>query len=406
MGLIVFLGTTRVGRLTIDRERKAVVFRFDQSYVEMPNRPVLSRYFEDFELNAGLEFWGEGVHPHSFFRNCLPEGALRNLVESEVPQWVFREYHLLERLGEDLPGNVRLVDDEAELDSDLAEDVILPKKEPPPAGSIRFSLAGFQLKISVMLEDLRITIPVSGLGGKWIAKLPTEEFECLPENEYFMLLWAQEMGIEVPYFNLMKIGCMIDLPAGYQPQGENVLVVSRFDRPGPQRVHQEDFAQVFGLAPLMKYAGEVPEDIHYGSMGRVIRTLCGEKDFTEYVRRIVFMILSGNADAHTKNWSLVYPDGRMPRLSPAYDIVSTVVYKKLRRHIALPLLDETNPYEISYSHWAEFARFCDVDVEKTVEFVKDFSAKARAQWNKLCVSHKIPTAICSAIAEHLRNLLI
>jgi serine/threonine-protein kinase HipA len=29
---------------------------------------------------------------------------------------------------------------------------------------------------------------------------------------------------------------------------------------------------------------------------------------------------------HLKNWSLLYPDGRTPTLSPAYDLVSTVPY--------------------------------------------------------------------------------
>ena len=31
--------------------------------------------------------------------------------------------------------------------------------------------------------------------------------------------------------------------------------------------------------------------------------------------------------AHLKNWSLLYPDRRHPRLSPAYDLVSTVAYR-------------------------------------------------------------------------------
>jgi serine/threonine-protein kinase HipA len=34
----------------------------------------------------------------------------------------------------------------------------------------------------------------------------------------------------------------------------------------------------------------------------------------------------GNGDMHLKNWSLLYPDGSTPVLSPAYDFVSTVPY--------------------------------------------------------------------------------
>ena len=29
---------------------------------------------------------------------------------------------------------------------------------------------------------------------------------------------------------------------------------------------------------------------------------------------------------HLKNWSLIYPDGRRPILSPAYDLLSTIAY--------------------------------------------------------------------------------
>lgn len=32
------------------------------------------------------------------------------------------------------------------------------------------------------------------------------------------------------------------------------------------------------------------------------------------------------ADMHLKNWSLIYPDGRKPKLAPAYDFVATIAY--------------------------------------------------------------------------------
>ena len=41
---------------------------------------------------------------------------------------------------------------------------------------------------------------------------------------------------------------------------------------------------------------------------------------------MTFCTLTGNADMHLKNWSLIYPDKRMPALSPAYDLVSTIPY--------------------------------------------------------------------------------
>ena len=46
----------------------------------------------------------------------------------------------------------------------------------------------------------------------------------------------------------------------------------------------------------------------------------------EFMRRLVFSALIGNGDMHIKNWSLIYPDGRSPILSPAYDLLSTLPY--------------------------------------------------------------------------------
>jgi serine/threonine-protein kinase HipA len=46
----------------------------------------------------------------------------------------------------------------------------------------------------------------------------------------------------------------------------------------------------------------------------------------EFARRLTFTVLISNGDAHLKNWSLIYPDRRIPRLAPAYDLVSTAFY--------------------------------------------------------------------------------
>ena len=44
------------------------------------------------------------------------------------------------------------------------------------------------------------------------------------------------------------------------------------------------------------------------------------------MKRLLVNVLLGNGDAHLKNWSMIYPDNYNPRLSPAYDIVSTIDY--------------------------------------------------------------------------------
>jgi serine/threonine-protein kinase HipA len=61
-------------------------------------------------------------------------------------------------------------------------------------------------------------------------------------------------------------------------------------------------------------------------IGSVLGIETGDAGVAEYIRRLVFSTLIGNADIHLKNWSLIYPDKRTPALSPAYNLLSTVPY--------------------------------------------------------------------------------
>ena len=64
----------------------------------------------------------------------------------------------------------------------------------------------------------------------------------------------------------------------------------------------------------------------YANIAAVLWAETGEGGTYEFVRRLVFSVLIGNGDTHLKNWSLLYPDGRTPVLSPAYDFVATLPY--------------------------------------------------------------------------------
>ena len=81
--------------------------------------------------------------------------------------------------------------------------------------------------------------------------------------------------------------------------GGKALAVQRFDRvPGGEPVHMEDFAQVFGLFPDDKCGRRSCANIPSVPWAET------DEDATrEFVRRLVFSLLIGNADMHLKNWS-------------------------------------------------------------------------------------------------------
>lgn len=69
----------------------------------------------------------------------------------------------------------------------------------------------------------------------------------------------------------------------------------------------------------------------------------------------MFIAAIGNEDAHLKNWSLIYPDDRVARLSPAYDLVSTAVYPELKRGLALNLAGSKRVTDVTAASFVPLA---------------------------------------------------
>jgi len=306
-------------RLSGDRS----VFAFNDSYVENKRRPVLSLHFKD-ELGELLtEFRATKTRVLPYFANLLPEGHMRNYLAERAGVKPQREFFLLWVLGADLPGAITVQPADGEAwppDDDDSDD---HHEDDRRENALRFSLAGVQLKFSAV-NDARggLTIPAKGIGGSWIVKLPSTQHEAVPENEFSMMTLARKIGMNVPNIDLVDVTAIDNLPDGIGTLKGQALAVERFDRePDGPSVHIEDFAQVFGVYPEEKY-----KKASYSNIAEVIGAEGGDNDIVEFVRRLTFNFLIGNADMHLKNWSLIYPDRRTAALAPAYDFVSTIVY--------------------------------------------------------------------------------
>lgn len=298
------------------------LFTFDQDYIDDPERPTLSLSFKDSLGGLITDIRPTRTRVPPFFANLLPEGALRDYLAKKAGVNPKREFFLLWMLGRDLPGAITITpaDGEAwppetgrQVDAgQLSGDKIL-----------RFSLAGVQLKFSAVMEATGgLTIPAEGVGGSWIVKLPSTKFDGVPENEYAMMELARAIGIDVPAVQLIPMNQIGGLPDDVARMEGNALAVKRFDRTADGKsVHVEDFAQVFGLYPEIKY-----ERASYRNIAEVLWAETGAQGVAEFIRRLVFNALIGNADMHLKNWSLMYLDGRQAALSPGYDFVSTIAY--------------------------------------------------------------------------------
>ncbi|MBA3549276.1 MAG: type II toxin-antitoxin system HipA family toxin [Nannocystis sp.] len=381
--LEVFLNETPVARLVRDDDGR-VRLRFLNSYVRMRRRPMLGLYYLG-KLNSPLD---PELRVPPFFTNLLPDpdGALRALIVAAAGARDDQEMRLLALLGEDLPGAVRI-----RTAAEMAEEAPYPL--PPRSlhldGSrLRFSLAGLQLKFSMVRDGKGLTLPANGRGGDWIVKLPDVQFAGVPEAEYMVMQWARASGIEVPEVDVVTHAQLSGIPdtRGATAEAALCLAVRRFDRPtGGPRVHIEDFAQVFGRAAFQKYNENLPpgtRPLGFEALARAVR-LYAPDDRREFVRRLVFMILSGNADAHLKNWSFIYRDGRTPRLSPAYDLVPTVVYPGTSDQLALPLFGEQAFSSVTLDTFRRLASALQETPEVLVQWASEDVERIMDAWSQV-----------------------
>lgn len=356
--LLVSLDETPVGTLRlVQGEHSEFTFRAD--YRDLPDRPVLGQFFED-DLDRSYR---SRMRLIPFFSNLLPEGALRDLLSTRAGVHREREFFLIQELEEDLPGAIRL---RGIGDSSEPEPLEEEPMSPPLESGLRFSLAGVQLKFSMIRSAGRgLTIPMRGEHGDWIGKLPDSRFQGVPENEYVVMTWARQAGIDVPETALFEIAELHNLPPEVQNLSGRAFASKRFDRAGSKRIHMEDFAQVFG-----RYAHEKYKGASYESIGRLLYDLGGSETLNEYVRRLVFMVLVGNADAHLKNWSLLYPDGQRAVLSPAYDLVAVVAFLP-NQTLGLSLAGSKSFSDVSMESFRRFARKLRVDEHGLLAVVRE-----------------------------------
>jgi serine/threonine-protein kinase HipA len=352
-----------------------IVFAFAQQYLNDPARPTLSLSYRDVINGVRTKIRPTSVRLPPFFSNLLPEGKLRSYLARKANINEAQEFFLLSALKADLPGAIRLRSSEEnvvlepQLDQDRESD-----------GPLQFSLAGVQLKLSGDLTNHKFVIPIEGTGGHWIAKLPVPALPRINELEYAMLLFAKEIGIEVPEAKLIPIseisGIPRDLP---ETMIGNCMVSRRFDRTiASERVHMEDFCQVFG-----QYDKYNPQ-FNYQSIASVLWTESGLNSVQEFVRRLVFTIAIGNADMHLKNWSLIYSDRKKPTLSPAYDFVpSAPIYPHTYQKLALKIAGENRFAYIDIEHFKSMAAIAKLPERLILANVKDTADTIYATWARI-----------------------
>ncbi|MDM0107124.1 type II toxin-antitoxin system HipA family toxin [Variovorax sp. J22R24] len=428
-------GRTDVGSLFgLDDGR--VYFRFDDEYAKNPARPVLSQLYVvapvisgsservaqaiaeaeaatvaqllDPTLDVNRGDGKFGLPP--FFQNLLPEGPLRRQLVGDLGLEVNDELGLLAACGGDLPGDVWA-------DAETLEERALGRligqsrdsyemssgQVPTPQQT---SISGVQPKMALVRGGPGRYVMRSRRSDErhFIGKLPTAEYDRLPEVEYSSLKLAAAAGVNTCEASLQPLSAIADqLPYALQKDERNFLLVSRFDRDvdtETRRLHMEDFAQVTGTPSEYKYSGT------YAAIGLLLkrRSAKGEADVAELLRRIKVSELLGNYDAHLKNFSLVYPPGRTrPELSKAYDIVAYGVYFKGSGHGLQFFPGQKDRSLLTPSTLRQLANAWDIPEKHLSEVVSDCVDQAMKNWPGLLKALPLAPVHRARLAEHIES---
>ncbi|ABD05398.1 HipA-like protein [Rhodopseudomonas palustris HaA2] len=373
-------------------------FNLLPAYRAMNNPPVfsLSLRSADGGLRRDPKPIRRALPP--FFANLLPEEKLREAMEKHHAASVRpgNDFDLLAALGGDLPGAVRA------LPSDGSPVVAGPEAQ---GRNTRFSLAGVQMKLSVMKNTGKqggITLAVGDGQGQYIAKFPSLTHIGLSENEFALMALAEALGMEVPARELVDKTEFTGIPDEFTTQSTGkVLLVRRFDRgDGDTRVHIEDFAQVFGRYPSEKYNGGA-----YHNIGAALTSGVSFDSAIEFARRLALAAITGNGDMHLKNWSLLYPgDGRTPMLAPVYDMLSTIPYLP-KDGLALSLAGEKSLQALTPERWRNFANRSRLPEGAVLTAVAETAAAVRDKWLVLPERDVVPAQVRARIDAHIDEMV-
>ena len=353
--LVVYLNAERVGSLEQD-DSGLLQFSYDQTWLEKPRAMPLSR---SLPLQSGV-FSGRKARP--FFAGILPEERPREKIAEILGISDTNDFAMLERIGGECAGAVSLLPEgvaptnpedarHLELTEPALRQIIaeLPNR-PLMVGTdgLRLSLAGAQDKLPVIVHNNRICLPLGDTPSTHILKPEPDRFPGLATNEIYCMTLARAVGLNAPNAEYRLIG------------KKSCILVQRYDRSTDEsgsttRLHQEDFCQALGFPPERKYQAEGGPTL--GDCISLLRdwSTAPVLDIPNFINGLIFNVLIGNADAHGKNYSLLYSGGER-RLSPYYDLVSTLAWPGLSKNLAMKIGGCESVNAFSIGDWKKMSK--------------------------------------------------
>ena len=350
--LTVYWDTRRVGHLERNEEG-TMLFRYDAAWLADETAPPISASLK----KQAAPFSRRETRP--FFAGLLPDEEQRYAVAQAAGVSRQNDYALLDALGGDVAGALIILPEGEEIAAHSAEAPValseeqltrilreLPRR-PFLVGDegIRMSLAGAQPKLPVVLVDGLPALPPPGQATTHIIKPALGRFPTSVDNEAFSMRLAAAVGLDVAAVAPRRVGDI------------DYLLVARFDRRDEagttRRIHQEDFCQALGVAPETKYAIEGGPGFA-ACFDLVRRESRNPRNILRLLDAAIFNVVIGNADAHGKNFSLIYRAEGVA-FAPLYDLMVTALYPEVATRSAMPIGRANQIEHLDAKAWARFA---------------------------------------------------
>jgi len=174
------------------------------------------------------------------------------------------------------------------------------------------TVPGVQPKISLHFERGRRSrgsrFTLVGMEGGYILKPPVAHYPEMAELEHLTMRMALNFSIATAECGLIPL-----------TDGQLAFITKRMDRDGRDKLHMEDMCQLTDRLTEQKYRGSMEK------VGKTVLRYCTNSlfDAIRLFEVSLFCFLTGNADMHLKNFSLLYRPGGEIHLSPAYDLLPT-----------------------------------------------------------------------------------
>ena len=353
--LKVYLNGIHAGFLSWDSELDVFSFSYIPDYLGRDKAVPISK-----SLPLKEEAFGPLVS-RAFFENLLPPEVVLRKLEKILHHDRRNTFAFLKELGGDCAGAISLCPEDVELGSvdgsirelseDEADEILkaLPQR-PLLQGLVegyRISVAGAQDKLVARVRSERLALPLYGAASTHIVKPEMSICRGSVENECFCQRLAARLGMAAAKASILDV------------KSRAYYVSERYDRElaggSVRRILQEDFCQAMGVP-----ASAVRCFCFLRGAGFGFAALAG------FVDALAFNFIVGNADAHAKNFSLLYRAGNAA-LAPIYDTLSTAVYPNLAPRMAMNIGGARDFNDVNAASFDAFAVKCDINPK----FVRD-----------------------------------